>query len=120
METNDTTQPMTRDELRRKLRERINNRRNGCANKPGPQLAQRLKDDPQTAMLQMGIDDPTILDRAKNIVDNPHAFLRDMVETEKKSKKKAKKTKPPPPPDEGNLSDEEAPPPECCAGTSSS
>ena len=123
MKANETTEPVDRDELRRKLRERIHNRRNGCGEKPGPQLAQRLKDDPQTAMLQMGIDDPTILGRAKNIVDNPHTFLREMAQKEKKKKSKNKKPPLPPPAsanEEEDLSEEEAPPPaECCAGTSS-
>lgn len=109
-----TSAPPDRQELRRRLREKIQTRRDGrCDNASGPQLAQRLKEDPQTAMLQMGIDDPSILSRAKNIVDNPQAFLRDVVASnaEKKGKDKKKKKKKKPRANDDAEEEEEAPPP---------
>lgn len=111
-----TSAPPDRQELRRRLREKIQTRRDGrCDNASGPQLAQRLKEDPQTAMLQMGIDDPSILSRAKNIVDNPQGFLRDVVasnaEEKNKEKKKRKKKKPLVNDEDAVEEEEEAPPP---------
>ena len=60
-----------RAELRRRLREKIRGKRGG-----GPELAQRLRDDPTTAMLQLGLDDATLLNSAKSIVKDPHGFLQ--------------------------------------------
>ena len=63
-----------REELRRRLRDKIRGKRSDGGK--GPQLAQRLRDDPTTAMLQMGLDDAGMLNNAKGIVKNPHQFLR--------------------------------------------
>ncbi len=60
-----------RTELRRRLREKIRSKRGG-----GPELAQRLREDPTTAMLQLGLDDATLLNSAKSIVKDPQGFLR--------------------------------------------
>lgn len=64
-----------REELRRKLREKIKGKREGSAESKGPQLAERLKADPASAMLAMGIDDASILNQAHRIVQNPQQFL---------------------------------------------
>ena len=59
----------SREELKKKLREKINGKRN-----PN-EAAKSIKKDPQTAMLSMGIDDPNILKNAQSIVENPHSAL---------------------------------------------
>ena len=38
-----------------------------------------MMDDPTTAMLSLGIDDPGVLGQAKTIVQNPQAALRDLL-----------------------------------------
>ena len=67
-----------REELRRRLREKIRGKRDSGGG--GPQLAQRLREDPTTAMLQMGLDDPNMLKNARNIVKRPQEFLRAATE----------------------------------------
>lgn len=65
----------SREELKRRLRAKINGKRNG-SNKM-QELAKSVKEDPQTALMSMGIDDPTILACAKELVQNPQAVLKD-------------------------------------------
>lgn len=69
-----------REELRRKLRDKINGKRSQSGNNSdGAQLARRMKDDPTTTMLSLGVDDPTLLGLAKTISKNPEAALRDLT-----------------------------------------
>ena len=62
-----------REELRKRLREKINGKRN---NNVSQDLAKNIKKDPQTAFLSMGIDDKSILEQSKHIVNNPEMFLK--------------------------------------------
>lgn len=110
----------SREELRRKLRAKIKGKRDGTDNSSGPQLAQRLRSDPQSAMLSMGVDDPEILKQAESIVKNPERFLKDMTGNARVSKPPPKKkNKTPASPavqtapttDANDSDDEEAPPP---------
>lgn len=100
--------------LRKKLREKIRNKRTGGDS--GPQLAQRLKDDPATTMMQMGIDDIGILTKAKSIVSHPEAFMRSISSVNDKNKNgsEAKENNKLPEaklPNDDDEDDEEAPPP---------
>ena len=90
-----------REALRRKLRDKIRGKRGST----GPQLARRMKDDPTTTMLSLGVDDPSLLEHAKMIVRNPEAALR-VLTTELASC--ARRTHPLVP---NTRDDEEAPPP---------
>jgi len=68
------TDKPSREELKKKLREKINGKRyNNDATK-------NIKRDPQTAMLSMGIDNPEILKNAHSIVKNPHSALKNISE----------------------------------------
>ena len=78
------TNEVSKEELRRRLREKIKNKRNGTL--PND-LASSIRKDPQTAMMSMGIDDPHILFNAQQIVKNPEAFLKTIVSEEKNSTK---------------------------------
>ena len=102
-----------REELRKKLRDKIKGKREPSG---GPQLAQRLKDDPTTTMLQMGLDDASLLSNAKNIVKNPEAFLKETFSKASRQKSNEKKAKIRPVVVEkektDSSDDEEAPPPE--------
>ena len=82
----------TREELRARLRKKINDKR---ANDTGS-LQSSMKKDPKGTMLSMGIDDPTILNMADKIVKNPEGMLNNI---------KGMVSKPEPGPEE------EAPPP---------
>lgn len=98
---------VNRDELRRRLRDKIKSRRNN--QNEGPQLAQRLKDDPKGAMLGMGLDDPQILAQAESIVKNPGQFLKSVLPQNKKHTKTVEKVVLPN--NREDSEDEEAPPP---------
>lgn len=63
-----------REALRRRLRAKIRGKRGG-----EPELPTRLRDDPVTAMLSMGLDDAELLNQAKSIVAQPEAFLSKMT-----------------------------------------
>ncbi len=117
---------VSREDLLKKLRDKRRGKRDAAA---GPQLAQRLRDDPVQAMLELGLDDPQLLSNAKSIVKNPQAALTALLSTDdhqpaetssnannRKCKKKKKK-KPtrrsdeePPPCDVIDTDDEEPPP----------
>ena len=99
-----------REALRKKLQEKIKAKRDDSSSK-GPQLAQRLRDDPKGAMLQMGIDDVDILKNAKSIVNNPQQFLADSITDTKKKKKRSKKKVETDHVKEESDDEEEAPPP---------
>lgn len=99
-----------REALRKKLQEKIRAKRDDSSSK-GPQLAQRLKDDPKGAMLQMGIDDVDILKNARSIVNNPRQFLADSLTEGKKKNKRNKKKAEKDHIKEESDDEEEAPPP---------
>ena len=61
-----------------KLRQKIKDKRN----KEVP-IAQKMKADPTSTMLAMGLDDANILKNAKNIVRNPHALMKTVLQTAK-------------------------------------
>lgn len=67
-----------REALRQRLRARIRDKRDGGGNDRNgtAQLARRMRDDPATAMLELGLDDPAVLSNAKSIARNPHGFLQ--------------------------------------------
>ena len=68
-----TSNTQSRDELRKKLRDKIKNKRNGGDSSAN--MARNIKKDPQTALMSLGIDDPNILNSANDIVKNPHKLL---------------------------------------------
>ena len=90
----------TRDELRKKLRDKIRGKRTDTSS---TNVAAQMKTDPQTALLQMGIDDPAMLSMASSAVKRPEAFLEQL-------KKRMSIT-------EEEEDDEEAPPPLTVAKT---
>ena len=104
-----------REALRRKLRDKIKGKRNGGKSE-GPELTRRLKDDPATLMLSMGIDDPQLLGNAKSMVKNPQAALRDLsvqladAQASSRGPSIAHSQKITPP--EGEVSEDEEAPPE--------
>ena len=61
-----TTKGETREELRRRLRAKIKGARGGGDD--GPQLASRLGTDPKGALLSMGLDDPSLLQTATDLL----------------------------------------------------
>jgi hypothetical protein len=62
-----------RNELRAKLRDKIRNSRN--SDDDTQTLARRMRDDPKTTLLGMGIDDAGVLELAPSLVANPHRAL---------------------------------------------
>ena len=62
----------SRDELKRRLRDKINGKKTGNDTK------NNIKKDPQTAMLSMGIDDLEILKMAPSILKNPQSALNNL------------------------------------------
>lgn len=62
----------SREELKRRLREKINGKRSDPLSKTA------LKKDPTTTLMNMGIDDPEVLKMAPSIVKNPHALLNNL------------------------------------------
>ena len=96
-----------RQELRRRLRAKIKNKREGTDGNTGPQLAQRLRADPKSAMLSMGVDDVDVLNNADSILKDPERFLRQITGSVVPGKKKRSDAR-----RMSEESDEEAPPPE--------
>lgn len=76
-----------REELRRRLREKIAGKRKSDNVQ---QLAQKLKSDPQTAFLSMGIDDKDLLSKAQSITKNPHKALKDLANLSNDTKNSTK------------------------------
>lgn len=72
-----------KQELRQRLREKIRSKRD--SQKSMPQLAQRLKDDPTSAMMSMGVDDAQLLANAAQIIKHPHRFVKDSIDKLKES-----------------------------------
>ena len=64
----------TREELRARLRKKINDKR---SNDTGS-IKSSMKKDPKGTMMSMGIDDPTILNMADKIVKNPEGMLNNI------------------------------------------
>lgn len=62
----------SREELRRKLREKISGKRSTTS------TPKQAKVDPQTTLLGMGIDDPGILNMANTLMRNPKTALKDL------------------------------------------
>ena len=79
---------------RKKLREKIREKRNGGTN---ASQAEAIRRDPQTALLQMGVDDPVTLSMAKNMVKNPQAFLQTMRQMVAEEKNDSEEEEAPPP-----------------------
>ena len=100
-----------REELRKRLRSKIRGKRS--KDHTGPQLAQRLQNDPATALMSMGIDDASILNNAKQIIQMSKSMLNNSatkkVESEENTQKIDKNEKNHTEVDDD--SDEEAPPP---------
>jgi hypothetical protein len=67
----------SREELRRELRQKIKEKRNPNS---AQSIAKSVKDDPQTALMSMGVDDPDILSQAKSIFRDPKQMLRNLTE----------------------------------------
>ncbi len=72
----------TREELRKRLRNKIHDKRTG--NSSMESLAKTVKNDPQTALMSLGIDDPNILKSAKDIFKDPHQLLNSLKIEDKK------------------------------------
>ena len=77
------TKEVSKEELRRRLREKIKSKRNVTS---PHELANSVRKDPQTAMMSMGIDDAHVLKNAQQIVKNPEAFLKTIVSEDANSK----------------------------------
>jgi hypothetical protein len=73
----------TREELKRRLREKINGKRSDNTNKPD------IKKDPQTTLLNMGIDDPEILKMAPSLLKNPQSAFNNLKQMIKKDDEEA-------------------------------
>ena len=83
-----TSNSQSRDELRKKLRDKIKNKRNGGDSSAN--IARNMKKDPQTAIMNLGIDDPAILNSAKDIVKNPQKILDDLKQELKENIEQSK------------------------------
>jgi uncharacterized membrane protein len=66
----------TREELKQKLRQKINEKRSSSPS--DLQRARQARSDPQTAMLSMGIDNALLLEQSKTIAKNPTKALKDV------------------------------------------
>ena len=87
----------SREELRKKLKQKIQDKRNGVKSEtPSEQLVRTFKQDPQLALLNLGVDEPDVLANAHNMLKNTHKALKDLQNTK------------PSPPEEDE--EEEAPP----------
>tara|TARA_B100001769_G_C22055565_1_gene567454 strand:+ start:57 stop:356 length:300 start_codon:yes stop_codon:yes gene_type:complete len=65
----------TREELRKRLRAKIKEKRGGSSLQD---FAKNAKNDPKTTLMSMGIDDPSILNQAENMFKNPHQALNNL------------------------------------------
>ena len=98
-----------RETLRQKLRSKIQGKRQSGGGTQSEQIARRMKEDPTTALLSLGIEDAFMLDHAKKIVQNPQAVLRDMSLELSRSKEGTKAS--PVVLEETSDDEEEGPPP---------
>lgn len=92
----------SKEDLRKRLREKIKNKRNGTSISD---MSSNIKRDPQTTLMSLGIEDMTILKNAKSIVKNPSNFLKQSLENENNKKTISEKQK-------NDDSEEEEMPPE--------
>lgn len=70
----DSSSSLSREELKKKLRDQIK----GARNNNRGNLSQQLKKDPQSTLMSLGIDDANILKNAKDIVKNPQSYLKNI------------------------------------------
>jgi hypothetical protein len=75
----------SKEELRKRLREKIKQKRHGGNNET---LRESMLKDPQTTMMRMGIDDVNILQNANNILKNPNEILKTLTEAQDTDKQK--------------------------------
>ena len=68
----------SRDELRKELRQKIKNKRN--PSNTTQSIAKNVKQDPQTALMSMGIDDADILNNAKMMLKDPKTMLKTLTD----------------------------------------
>ena len=66
----------SREELRQRLRSKINNARTPSA---PHSIAQQMRKDPTGALMQMGIDDAELLKSAPKMMKNPKQFIESGV-----------------------------------------
>lgn len=66
-----------RDELRKKLRAKIRSKKQGGGD-GNLDLAKKMKQDPTSALMSMGIDDPSLLRNANSILTNPQQVLQNL------------------------------------------
>lgn len=64
----------SREALRKKLKDKIRSGRR--QQDDAVSLRQRMRNDPTTTLLSLGIDDPTILEHSKLLATNPRAALQ--------------------------------------------
>ena len=62
----------SREELKKRLRDKINGKKTDSVN------TKNIKKDPQTTLLNMGIDNPEIIKLAPGILKNPHSALSNL------------------------------------------
>ena len=69
---------VSREELRKRLRDKIRGKRSGNDDKQT--LQKNLKEDPTGSFLRMGIDDPDLLRQASQLVSDPHRIMSKLRE----------------------------------------
>ena len=115
-----STDQSEREALRKKLRQKIRDKRNGKSENPlmpqsGVGRGPMPPIDPQTLLLQAGIDDPDILAKSKDILEMTRSLTRKQAKSLIKSATQESYSDdemPPPGPNAHNDSDsEEEPPP---------
>lgn len=74
----DAASSVDREALRRKLRNKIHHKRENRGSDV-QQIGRRMKDDPTTTLLSMGVDDPSVLEHAKTIMKHPTTALRTLT-----------------------------------------
>ena len=97
-----TEKTESKEELRKRLREKIKSKRGGTSSMSD--MSNQMKKDPQTALMSLGVEDMTILKNAKSIVKNPSNFLKQNLENDNNKTILEKK--------ESHDSDDEEMPPE--------
>ena len=97
----ETNRAQTREELRRKLRNRIKEKRNLSSS---DDRVKQMKEDPKSTLLSLGVDDPELLKNADSLLKNPIAALQTLTQKVKEMQTQAKS--------EHESDDEELPPPE--------
>ena len=68
----------TREELKKRLRAKINGARTSEDNAAA---AKQIRTDPMGALLRMGVEDPKLLEQATAIVSNPKIYLKTLKDT---------------------------------------